>query len=120
MSTKGLTVALMKRLICGRSGSLERTRRDLEMGPEKFFVSTDVTILPSAPGLTVLSKEATVHPHPGRASLMIRSDPPVFFTMKVVSIICPLGTVPASLVSGVISIFGAETAALGAGFAPAA
>src|SRR5437588_66589 len=61
-STKGFTVALMKRLICGRSGSLDSTRRDLEMGPEKLLVSTDVTIFPSLPGLMTLSKEATVHP----------------------------------------------------------
>src|SRR6266508_2732901 len=72
-STNGLTVALMKRLTCPRSGSLETRRTDLEIGPEKLFVSTEVWTLPSAPGLTTLSKEATVHPQPGRASEITRS-----------------------------------------------
>src|SRR4029077_11869644 len=83
---------------------------DLEIGPEKLLVSTAVTIFPSAPGLISLSKAATAQPQPGRASLMIRSEPPVFLTTKVVSMTCPLATVPASLVSGAISILGAGTA----------
>jgi hypothetical protein len=85
MSTYGLTVALMNRLICPRSGSLETRSTDLEIGPEKLLVSTEVCTLPSAPGLMTLSKDATVQPQPGRASEMMRSDPPEFFTRKVVS-----------------------------------
>ena len=41
-----------------------------------------------------------MQPQPGRASEMIRSEPPLFLTTKVVSMTCPLATVPASLVSG--------------------
>src|ERR1700687_2935445 len=100
----------MKRLTWGRSGSLERTRSDLEIGPEKALVSTEVTIFPSPPGLMTLSNEATVQPQPGRASLMIRSEETPFLTTKVVSIICPFATTPASRDSGEISIRGGETA----------
>src|SRR6188474_3289931 len=84
-STNGLTSALTKRFICGRSGSLETTRTDLEIGPEKLLVSTLVWILPSAPGLTTLSNEETVQPQEGRASEMIRSEPPEFLITKSVS-----------------------------------
>ena len=112
MSTKGFTVAFTKRLIWPRSGSFETRSTDFEIGPEKVLVSTEVTTLPSAPGLMTLSNEATVHPHPGRASLMTRSDPPLFLTRKVVSMTWPFATIPASLVSGVTSIFGAVTTAL--------
>src|SRR5512143_4324788 len=65
-STYGLTSALMNRFTCGRSGSLETTRTDLLIGPEKLFVSTLDWILPSAPGLMTLSNEATVQPQEGR------------------------------------------------------
>ena len=40
MSTKGLTMALTKRFICGRSGSFETTSTDFEIGPANLFVST--------------------------------------------------------------------------------
>src|SRR6476659_10648213 len=84
-STNGLTIALMKRFICGRSGSLETTSTDLEIGPEKLLVSTLEWIFPSCPGLISLSNEATVQPQEGRASEMTRSEPPLFLTMKVAS-----------------------------------
>ena len=80
-------MALMKRFIWGRSGSLEITRTDLEIGPEKLLVSTVDWIFPSAPGLMMRSNEATVHPQDGRASEIMRSEPPVFLTMKVASTI---------------------------------
>ena len=105
-STKGFTFALTKRFICGRSGSLETRRMDLEMGPEKLLVSTLEMTLPSPPGLMTLSKEATVHPQEGRASEMTRSEPPLFLMTKVASITWPLAIVPTSLVSGTTSIFG--------------
>ena len=80
----------------------------------KLLVSTLVCTLPSAPGLTSLSKEETVQPQEGRASVITRSDPPVLRMMKSVSMIWPLGTVPMSLVSWLISILGAATALPGA------
>src|SRR5580765_3721252 len=73
-STNGFTMALTKRFICGRSGSLETTSTDLEIGPEKLLVSTLVCTLPSAPGLISLSKFETVQPQEGRASEMTRSE----------------------------------------------
>jgi hypothetical protein len=121
MSTNGLTFALMKRLIWLRSGSLETRSTDLEIGPEKLLVSTEVWTFPSPPGLINLSNEATVQPQPGRASVMIRSDAPLFLITKVVSMTCPLGTVPASRVSGMTSILGPLTAlppGLAGAFAP--
>src|SRR5438552_11320370 len=81
-STKGLTTALTKRFIWGRSGSFETTRTDFEIGPEKLLVSTLVCTLPSAPGLITLSKEETVQPQEGRASVMTRSEPPVLWITK--------------------------------------
>ena len=121
-STNGLTSAFTKRFICGRSGSFETTRTDLEIGPEKLFVSTLVCTLPSVPGLISLSKEETVQPQEGRASEMTRSEPPLFLMTKSVSMTCPLGTVPMSFVSCAISIFGALTAfpAAAGGLAPGA
>ena len=82
----------------------------LAIGPEKLLVSTCDSILPSSPGLTSLEKLATVHPHPGRASVMIRSEPPVFLTVKTASMIWPFATTPTSLVSGRMSILGAAMA----------
>ncbi len=114
-STNGLTTALTKRFICGRSGSFETTSTDLEIGPVKLLVSTLVWTLPSVPGLITLSKDDTVQPQEGRASEMIRSEPPVFLSTKSVSITWPLGTVPMSLVSWAMSILGAPTALAGAG-----
>src|SRR4029453_10300652 len=108
-STNGLTIALTKRFICGRSGSLETTSTDLEIGPAKLLVSTLVWTLPSAPGLISLSKLETVQPHEGGAAGVTRAEPPVFLMTKSVSITWPLGTVPMSRVSAAISIFGAAT-----------
>src|SRR5258708_4235516 len=79
------------------------------MGPEKFLVSTEALIFPDWPGLMVLSKEATVHPQEGRASGMIRSCVPSFFTVKTVSIFSPLATVPTSLFRGSMAILAVET-----------
>jgi hypothetical protein len=56
-----------------------------------------------------LSNEETVQPQDGRASEMIRSEPPEFLITKSVSMTCPLGTVPMSRVSCPISILGAAT-----------
>ena len=81
----------------------------------KLFVSTLVWTLPSAPGLMSLSNEDTVQPQEGRASEMIRSEPPEFLITKSVSMTWPLGTVPMSLVSWPISILGAATALPAAG-----
>ena len=108
-STNGLTSAFTNRFICGRSGSFDTTSTDLEIGPEKLLVSTLVCTLPSAPGLISLSNEETVQPQEGRASVMTRSEPPTFLMRKSVSITCPFGTVPTSLVSWAISILGAAT-----------
>src|SRR5215510_836209 len=121
-STNGLTTAFTKRFICGRSGSLETTSTDFEIGPEKLLVSTLVWTLPSVPGLITLSNEDTVQPQDGRASEMTRSEPPVFLITKSASMTWPLGTVPMSRVSCTMSILGAPTvlpwgAAWGAGAA---
>ena len=55
-----------------------------------------------------------MQPQPGRASVMIRSEPPVVLDHERGSMTWPLATVPASFVSGVTSILGAAT-----GLAPA-
>src|SRR5215510_6887209 len=96
-STNGLTTALTKRFICGRSGSLETTSTDFEIGPEKLLVSTLVWTLPSAPGLITLSKEETVQPQEGRSLVITRSEPPTLRITKSDSMNRTFGTVPMSL-----------------------
>src|SRR3954463_8894452 len=102
-STYGFTTAEIVTCAVGVLGSLVSSVTALEIGPAKFVVSTCAETLPVWPGLTILSKSATVQPQVGFAERISRSAEPVFLISNDQSIFSPLGTVPKSL-SGSVSV----------------
>src|SRR5271169_5553507 len=109
-STKGLTFAERKSVICGSDGSSVMRSAVLEMGPEKFLVSTVRVTFPSPPGLITLSNSGTVQPHEGLTSVTWRSALPVFFRMNTCLMGSPFGTVPTSFLSSGTTSFGPDAA----------
>src|SRR5258708_31738997 len=83
------------------------------MGPAKLVVSRWALILPVSPGLTSLSKSATVQPQPGLAAMICRSALPVFLMTNDQSSFSPLGTTPKSLTGSTIVSRGAFSASFG-------